>query len=100
MRCSMSVSKPKTSSLATEGVVRYSSVHGERKSSGASTGDAVPGLFYSGECLRREGYAGVAETGQRGYAVYTLGAGSQDCLCGGIVQRLGQGNDANEASGR
>jgi len=100
MRCSMSVSKPKSSFLETEEVVRYSSTHGERNNNGVSTNGAVGGLFCRGERLCCNGRAGIAEAGYRRHAVYTVGAGRQDCLCGGIVQRLDQGSGANEASGR
>ena len=98
MRCSMSVSKPKTSSLATEEAVRYSSAYGERDQSGASASDAVCGLCRSSERLRRDDRAGVAQAGHRGHAVYAVGAGGQNGLRGGIFQRLGQGGYAYEAS--
>ena len=95
----MSVSKPKTRSLETEEVVRYSSAYGEQNRIGASTRDALRGDFNSGERLRRDDRAGVAEAGHWRHEVYTVGARGQDCLCGGIVQRLGQGNDADETGG-
>lgn len=100
MRCSMSVSKPKSSFLAMEEAVRYSSVHGERHRDRVSTNGAVWDLFCGDDRLRRDDRAGVAEAGHGRHEIYTVGARGQDCLCGGIVQRLGQGSDANETSGR
>ena len=99
MRCSMSVSKPKTSSLATEEAVRYSSAYGEQNQCGASSSDAVCGLCRSGERLRRDDHAGVAQVRHRGHAVYAVGARGQDGLRGGVFQWLGQGGYAHEASG-
>ena len=83
-----------------EEAVRYSSANGERNHDGVSTSDAVRGLFCRGERLRRADRTGFAEAGHWRHAVYTVGAGGQDGLCGGIFQRLGQGSYADEASGQ
>ena len=100
MRCSMSVSRPNTSSLATEEAVRYSSTYAERDQRGASASDALCGFSRSGERLRRDNHAGIAQAGHRGHAVYVVGARGQDGLRGGVFQRLGQGGYAHEASRR
>lgn len=83
-----------------EEAVRYSSAHDERHRDRVSTNGVVRDLFCSDERLRRDDRAGVAEAGNGRHAVYSVGPGGQGCLCGGIVQRLDQGSDAHEASGR
>lgn len=92
----MSVSKPRISFLATSVAVGYSAAHDEGPQNSGRWG--AGGVLGRRLCVDHQAGLSQARVGRR--SVYVVGAGGEDGLRGGIVQRLGQGHDADEARGQ